>query len=146
LRELGEMLVEIEGQFAQRGLLDAATHREALDAFGGHGGDIQAVRSAGRLWGEARQAREAAEQRLATARAEEEYLRYALGELDALKPEPGEERRLAESRAFLQQREKLGEALEAALSELAGDRGAERAVGTALRPLERLREKLGERL
>jgi len=27
LRELGEMLVEIEGQFAQRGLLDAATHR-----------------------------------------------------------------------------------------------------------------------
>jgi DNA repair protein RecN (Recombination protein N) len=146
LRELGEMLVEIEGQFAQRGLLDAATHREALDAFGGHGGDIQAMQSAWRLWREARQAREAAEQRLATARAEEEYLRYALGELDTLKPEPGEERRLAESRAFLQQREKLGEALEAALSELAGDRGAERAVGTALRPLERLREKLGERL
>jgi len=146
LRALGEMLVEIEGQFAQRGLLDAATHREALDAFGGHGADLAALRTAWATWREARAAREAAEQRLAAARAEEEYLRHALGELDALKPEAGEEQTLADSRIFLQQREKLGEALEAALLELSGDRGADRAVNAALRPLERLREKLGPRL
>src|SRR5215468_1030929 len=146
LRELGEMLVEIEGQFAQRGLLDASTHREALDAFGGHGAERQTMQGAWRAWQEVRVAREAAEERLTTARREEDYLRHALGELDALKPERGEEQRLSASRAFLQQREKLGEALEAALLELAGDRGAERAVGTALRPLERLREKVGERL
>src|SRR5579885_846433 len=146
LRDLGEMLVEIEGQFAQRGLLDASTHRDALDAFGGYGAELAKMRTSWHRWREARQAREAAEQRLAKARADEDYLRHALGELDALKPERGEEQRLADSRAFLQQREKLGEALEAALIELAGDRGAERAVSTALRPLERLREKLGERL
>ena len=146
LREVGEMLVEIEGQFAQRGLLDAATHREALDAFGGHGAEIEALRARFGAWREAREARTAAEQRLAKARADEEYLRHALGELETLKPEIGEEQRLAESRGFLQQREKLGEALEAALAELAGERGADRAVNAALRPLERLRDKLGERL
>ena len=146
LREVGEMLVEIEGQFAQRGLLDAATHREALDAFGGHGAEIEALRVRFSAWREAREARAAAEQRLAKARADEEYLRHALGELETLKPEIGEEQRLAESRGFLQQREKLGEALEAALAELAGERGADRAVNAALRPLERLRDKLGERL
>lgn len=146
LREVGEMLVEIEGQFAQRGLLDAATHREALDAFGGHGAEIEALRASFRAWREAREARAAAEQRLAKARADEEYLRHALGELETLKPEIGEEQRLAESRGMLQQREKLGAVLEAALVELAGERGAERAVNAALRPLERLRDKLGARL
>jgi len=146
LREVGEMLVEIEGQFAQRGLLDPATHREALDAFGGCGAEVEALRARYRAWREAREARAAAEQRLAKARADEEYLRHALGELETLKPEVGEEQRLADSRGFLQQREKLGEALEGALAELAGERGAERAVNAALRPLERLRDKLGERL
>ncbi|HTS94776.1 MAG TPA: DNA repair protein RecN [Stellaceae bacterium] len=146
LREVGELLVEIEGQFAQRGLLDAGTHREALDAFGGHGAEVETLRAAFRTWRDARAARAAAEEQLAKARAEEDYLRHALGELETLKPEQGEEQRLAESRGFLQQREKLGEALEGALAELAGDRGAERAVNAALRPLERLRDRLGERL
>ncbi|HVM78120.1 MAG TPA: DNA repair protein RecN [Stellaceae bacterium] len=146
LREVGELLVEIEGQFAQRGLLDPATHREALDAFGGYGKEIETLRAAFRAWREAREARAAAEQRLTKARAEEDYLRHALGELETLKPEAGEEQRLADSRGFLQQREKLGEALEGALAELAGERGAGRAVNAALRPLERLRDKLGERL
>ena len=35
LRQLGDLLVEVQGQFESRGLLDAATHRGLLDAFGG---------------------------------------------------------------------------------------------------------------
>jgi len=146
LRQLGELLVEIEGQFAQRGLLDAATHREALDTYADAAGELARLSMAWRDWRAARGARAEAEERLARARADEAYLRHALDELDALKPQTGEEQRLAESRGFLQQRERLGEALEAALLELAGDRGAERAVNSALRPLERLRDKLGDRL
>ena len=38
LRELGDSLVEIQGQFEQRGLLDPATHRMILDAFAEHSG------------------------------------------------------------------------------------------------------------
>jgi len=146
LRQVGELLVEIEGQFAQRGLLDAETHRDALDAFAGLDASLRSLASAWRHWREAWRAHMAAEERLAKARADEEYLRHALAELDQMQPEPGEERRLAEQRGFLQQRERLGEALDAALVELAGERGAERAIGAALRPLERLREKTGERL
>src|SRR5205085_837074 len=36
LRELGDTLVEIQGQGEQRGLLDPATHRELLDASAEH--------------------------------------------------------------------------------------------------------------
>src|ERR1700722_12015779 len=35
LRELGALLVEVHGQHETVGLLDAATHRPLLDAFGG---------------------------------------------------------------------------------------------------------------
>src|SRR5205807_241465 len=40
LRQVGDMLVEIQGQFEQHGLLDPATHRDLLDAFGGYEGEL----------------------------------------------------------------------------------------------------------
>ncbi len=73
--------------------------------------------------------------RLAKARADEDYLRHALAELDALEPKPGEEVALADERALLMHREKLTEALDAALAELAGERGGERALASAERLL-----------
>jgi DNA repair protein RecN (Recombination protein N) len=141
LRQLGETLVEIEGQFAQRGLLDPASHRAALDDFGGHGAAAEAVATAWRAWRRLIEEREAAAAALARTKAEEDYLRHALAELDALEPRPGEEIELAERRALLANREKLAEALDAAAAELAGDRGAERGLFAAARHLERLRDK-----
>ena len=46
LREIGNTLVEIEVQFASRGLLNSATHRGALDAFAGLDSDRAKVASA----------------------------------------------------------------------------------------------------
>src|SRR5262249_51951169 len=51
LRQLGDGLVEIVGQFEQHGLLDPATHAEMLDAHGGH--DTGAVAAAWRAWQDA---------------------------------------------------------------------------------------------
>src|SRR5262249_53869758 len=53
LKTVGAALVEIHGQHDERALVDAATHRRLLDAFGGL--DAQAVAT---LW-EERRAREA---------------------------------------------------------------------------------------
>src|SRR5437660_5413886 len=65
LKSLGAALVEIHGQHDERALVDAATHRALLDAFGGL--EPEAGRVA-RLWDDLR-AREA---ELATQRAEVE--------------------------------------------------------------------------
>jgi DNA repair protein RecN (Recombination protein N) len=146
LRQAGEMLVEIEGQFAQRGLLDPATHREALDAYGGYRPALADLAARWRDWQAIAQERAAAAAALASARAEEDELRHALAELDALEPRPGEETALAEERALLMNRERLLEALEAALGELSSERGGERALHAAARHLERLQEKAGGRL
>ena len=56
LKALGAALVEIHGQHDERALVDAATHRALLDAFGGLEGEAAEV---ARLWDE-RRAREAA--------------------------------------------------------------------------------------
>jgi len=146
LRQVGEALVEIEGQFAQRGLLDAATHREALDAYGVAASDLAALTAAWTSWRAAVAAHDAAAQRFKAAQAEEEFLRHAAKELEALEPKPGEETALAEERALLQNREKLTEALDAALAELAGERGGEHALQAALRQVERVKDKAGGRL
>jgi len=146
LRQAGEALVEIEAQFAQRGLLDPATHRAALDAYGVMAADLAAMVASWNSLRERLRAHQEAGENLARARAEEEFLRHALKELDELEPKPGEENALAEERALLMNRERLTEGLESALAELSGERGGERALNAAMRHLERLKDKSGGRL
>src|SRR4051794_23089462 len=141
LRELGDTLVEIQGQGEQRGLLDPATHRELLDALAEHGTGAVALVAAWRDWWAARETAEAAARRLAESRAEEDFLRHNHAELEALAPEGDEEERLATRRLLLQNAERLGEAISDAIGEIDGDAGAQRALARALRRLERGRER-----
>ena len=90
LRQIGDRLVEIQGQFDQHGLLDAGSHQGILDAFGGLGAEAAAVRAAHKDWQAAAATRVAAEQAMAAAAAEEDLLRHAVAELDALAPRAGE--------------------------------------------------------
>jgi DNA repair protein RecN (Recombination protein N) len=146
LRQLGELLVEVHGQFEQHGLLDPATHRDALDAHGGYQAETGRLAAAWHDWRRAEEEHAQAAAALARARADEDYLRHALAELAALDPRPGEEQNLAAERAVLQQRERLTEAIEGALGELGGERGGERALHAAQRQLERQRDRSGGRL
>jgi DNA repair protein RecN (Recombination protein N) len=138
LRELGDSLVEIQGQGEQRGLLDPATHRALLDAFAGQEG---ATAAPWREWREARERAAEAARRLAESQAEEDLLRHHHAELDALSPEGDEEERLGARRTLLQNAERLGEAVAEAIAEIDGDGGAQRALSRALRRLERARDR-----
>ncbi|WP_337996116.1 DNA repair protein RecN [Oleispirillum naphthae] len=141
LRGLGDLLVEVHGQFEAQGLLNPATHRALLDAFGVSPGLLSATAAAHAAWGEAKQAKAAASGRLARAKAEEEFLRHACDEMAALAPVPGEEETLAERRRVLQHGGRLIEAIEAAQAELGR---AEAPLSAAARALERARDAAGE--
>jgi DNA repair protein RecN (Recombination protein N) len=114
LQAIGRQLVEIHGQHDERALVDPATHRAALDAFGGHHGEVEAVAAAHAALVEAEAA--VARQRAAVeeAAAQEAFARHAVEELTALAPEPGEEAVLADRRQALMQLERaagdIGEA------------------------------------
>ncbi len=145
LRELGETLVEVHGQFDTHGLFDASTHCGLLDAWADLGRDATELARLHAEWRKCRNAVDEANETVARARAEEDYLRHALGELDELEPKEGEEKSLAEQRAILQGREKLAAALEEAAAEIGQHKGAEGALRAAQRALERAAPHAGGR-
>jgi DNA repair protein RecN (Recombination protein N) len=141
LKQFGETLLEIHGQFETHGLLNSGTHRGLLDAFAGLASVGQQTREAFKAWKEtadrARQAHAARER----ARAEEEYLRAAASELEDLAPKANEAERLAAERLQLQHREKIAEALNAATLHLDSERGALGALSQAGKAIARASDK-----
>ncbi|MFA6267511.1 MAG: DNA repair protein RecN [Pseudolabrys sp.] len=137
LKQLGSLLVEIHGQHDDRALVDAATHRTLLDAFGGIEDDAAKVAL---LWDARRSARDALDTHRAEierAQRESEYLRHAVGELDKLAPQAGEETSLAERRTIMMQSEKVAQDLRDAFDTIAGSNSAVPALAAAVRRLER---------
>ncbi|WP_127116176.1 DNA repair protein RecN [Shimia sediminis] len=135
LRLLSETLVELHGQHDDRGLLNPRGHRDLLDTFGVLETLRRDVKQAwDRLRG-ARKALAAARAAIEAVRAEEDFLRHAVSELDALDPQPGEEAELDSRRRLMQGAERVRESVGRAHGALGSD-GAEGAMGDALRWLE----------
>ena len=146
LREIGNTLVEIEVQFASRGLLNSATHRSALDAFGGLDSDRAKVASAFNDFHSAKDAHSVAQLELERSRMEEDWLRNAVEELEALEPRKDDERQLISDRALLMNFEKLTGSVTDALEELNSRDGANSRIATAHRSLSRIADKAEGRL
>lgn len=143
LRALSETLVELHGQHDDRGLLNPRGHRAMLDSFAGL--DLGPVRSAWAARRAAAQALTEAEDALRAARAEEEFLRHSVDELDKLAPEPGEEARLDIARRAMQGAERIrGDVARAA--QMLGADGAEGAMLDAGRWLEGVADRAEGRL
>ena len=126
--------------------MDAATHRGLLDSYGGHETLLAGVRKAYESWQACRKAEDDARAEAEAARRDEEFLRHALGELDKMAPQPGEEATLAEQRSFMQGGAKLTESLQAALNELTEGRAVVSALNAAHRLVDRAAAKAGDRL
>ncbi|MDO6458663.1 DNA repair protein RecN [Celeribacter halophilus] len=145
LRRLSEVLVELHGQHDDRGLLNPRGHRVLLDTFGGLEPQLAKTR---RLWKELAAARKAfatAEAEQAALKDEEEFLRHAVGEFDALAPEPGEEARLDAERRLMQSAEKIAADVAKAHQAISYD-GGEGMLSDALKWLEGAAEKADGRL
>lgn len=132
LRNLSDTLVELHGQHDDRGLLNPRGHRQMLDAFAQLGPQLEKSRIAWRALAAARKVLVLAEARVAEVRAEEDYLRHAVAELDALDPQQGEEADLDTQRRLMQAAEKIREDVVRA-NQAIGLQGAEGSVTDAVR-------------
>ena len=135
LRQLSETLVELHGQHDDRGLLNPRGHRAILDGFGGLEAEKAASRAAWARKTQAAKALAAAEAAMDAIRKEEDFLRHAVAELDALAPEAGEEASLDQRRRAMQGAEKIRSDVIRA-HEVLGNQGAESALSDALRWLD----------
>jgi len=105
LKQAGEMLVEIHGQFDTQTLLNPRVHRGLLDEYAGSMKDIAALETHWNEWRDARETLETKKADMERARAEEAYLRSALEQLDELSPKNDEEEKLVSLRTRLMKRE-----------------------------------------
>lgn len=140
LRQLSDVLVELHGQQDDRGLLNPRNHRDMLDDFGTLAAPRAHVAEAWRARSTAARRLEEAQTAFAAMQAEEEFLRHAVGELDALDPQPGEEATLDARRRLMQGAEKLREDVARASAALSLD-GAEGRISDARRWLDGVADK-----
>jgi DNA repair protein RecN (Recombination protein N) len=139
MRAIAHEIVEIHGQHEERALLEAASHRALVDAYGGLRDQVQAVRAAHRLLRAARDMHASEEARLDKARAEADFLRHAHDELAKLAPSGNEEEWLAERRTLMMQAEKVTADLRDAQEAIAGESSAVAGLAGVMRRLDRRR-------
>ncbi|NBX66394.1 MAG: DNA repair protein RecN [Proteobacteria bacterium] len=144
LRETGDRLVDIHGQFETRGLLDPKTHREMLDAFAG--ADTSKVERAYEAWKNAVTARDALLAKIEAAKRDQDYWQNACDELAKLDAKEGEEEVLLERRAMLAAREQISSTFAEAKVFLEDEGGAIPQINRAWKMLDRIAPKAGERL
>ncbi len=145
LRALSETLIELHGQHDDRGLLNPRGHRAMLDTYAGLGPKLAKVRSTWAALATARKTLSQTESALAEMRAEEDFLRHSVAELDKLDPQPGEDAELDARRRLMQGAERIRDDV-ARAHELLGGEGAEGALSDALRWLEGVTDNAGGQL
>ena len=143
LKKVGDLLVEIHGQFANHALLNPATHQDVVDHYGQLHGLKEETSLAYMSWQEKKKAYQKAVADLQKAKEEEEYLRHNVHELETLSPKEGEEKELAERRTFLQNSEKLLEGIKGAFQALTQNGEVDAHLRRAQFALEKNNEKAG---
>lgn len=141
MRDVGLLAVEIHGQHADRALVDTATHRALLDAYGGHGAETAATAGAHDALSEAERAVSRQRELVERARRDEDYARHVVAELEALSPGTGEETELADRRQHLMGLEKSADDIRDADDVLNGSSAPGPVLATLMRRLSRKSEE-----
>lgn len=145
LADIAQPLVAVHGQSDQHRLLQGSAQRDALDRFGGASVEQARTRYSdlhSSLVGVEHQLAEVTASQRERAR-EADQLRFGLGEIEAVAPEPGEDAALATEEARLGFADTLRAAAELAREALSSEQGAPDSLGTtgaARTQLESVRE------
>lgn len=137
LKQIGQRLVEIHGQHEERAMVDPATHRDLVDAFGGLSPQRNAVAEAHQAWRRAARELKDLKARVEQANKDADYLRSSVEELSQLAPQEGEEEELAGRRQTMMAAEKIATDLDEAYQVLAGQASPVPTLVSTMRKLER---------
>ncbi|NNE21781.1 MAG: DNA repair protein RecN [Rhizobiales bacterium] len=143
LKQVGGLLAEIHGQHDDRALMDAAGHRQLVDAYGGLEKQCALVGEAWAGWTAAREDLEAHEALISKAAADRDYLEHVAAELRDLAPQEGEEDTLAARRQMMMHAEQIADTVDEALQAFTRDGAFDARLNTALRKLEKRRDQAG---
>jgi DNA repair protein RecN (Recombination protein N) len=134
LKEIGEYLIEIHGQFDR--LLSQSHHRMVLDEFGMLEDLLKEIKEAHASWKESLKILESTQEEIKKTEENREYSAFCLDELQKINPLLNEEELLLEKRSFLMNHEKLKNGIQGALQELVEKSNVEQAFNTAYRLIQ----------
>ena len=138
LRQVGEYLIEIQGQFSSSGLLDSSKHIDILDSYGDLGDKVKLCKQSFAKWKQAEKLLTEAKEESLRLSSEEEYLRHIYEELEEASPRLGEEEELIKRRSILMNAEKISENLNTLLQALQGSGGSISNLRIAEKSVEHL--------
>ena len=142
LKSIGDILVDIHGQFETYGLLNPAIHQAVLDNYTGSSHQLVKVAEAYAAWKDIRRQIDEAKEQARIAAANESFLKTAVDDLEKLAPQSGEETDLVEKRKRIQNRDAVLEALSFASEALGGEGGADMMLAQAEKKLMRQADKI----
>ncbi|MAS87693.1 MAG: DNA repair protein RecN [Micavibrio sp.] len=145
LKEVGETLIEIHGQFETHGLLDPKTHRDILDGYALLQADTDILSKAWQTWKTAQKELAAIEAKIAQVGEEKNYLKDSIEDLENLNPQEGEDEALSAKKTFLLNREAILQAMQSANQAMTANAGAEDRIHQACKALEKVADKGGEK-
>ncbi|MEM9469950.1 MAG: DNA repair protein RecN, partial [Pseudomonadota bacterium] len=143
LRQAGEFLIEIHGQFDNQRLFDSTAHVGFLDAYADNQQDLNNLRAKWQSWRTAREEKNRLQEKREVIKEEEEYLRQSLHDLDALAPEQGEEESLTVLKNKLKNLTQLKESSSIAASDI---EEIQAVTGNIWRVLEKIRPESDQAL
>lgn len=123
LKQIGDILVEIHGQFANHALLNPSTHRDALDAFGvatipDYAQLLSRTHDAYIAYHNAKKKLDDLQKTLEKSASDRDFLTHNVNELSALGVQVGEEEQLASQRTSMMNAEKDSAILSDAIAAL----------------------------
>jgi len=142
LKEIGELLVEIQGQFDAHGLMQPSSHKQFLDLFANHPALLKVVGEKFLYWEKCKNRFEAAKFELKQSTEEQEFLEFSLNELEALSIKDNEEEELVQLRSSLINAERNIELINSSIGYLSGDKGAAIILSNVQRSLDRISIKI----
>lgn len=111
LKKIGELLVEIHGQYDTHSLLNPQTHLFLLDSYAAHSDLVENVRNCWEKFNHKKKSLQQAYTEIDAARREEDFYRESLEDLDALSPQEGEEDKLTALRTRLMRKEQISKSI-----------------------------------
>ncbi len=139
LKQIGDMLVEIHGQFANHTLLNQNTHMDVLDRYAGHIEKITKTKEAFKHWQEIKKQKIIEQETLEQAKKDEEFLRFSVGEIESLNPAIDEVEELENKKMILMNTQKLTENINQAMVIL-NNENPEQLLGNVLSFLEKAQQ------
>ena len=139
LSEITDYLIELQGQFEDRGLLNIKTHLYLLDTYSNHNHLLETTRKSYNKLTELQQSINKTKIHVKAINDDNEWIKESFDQLQLLDPKLGEEDKLNQTKLFLNNREKIFISINQAKLIIDEEQGIEDLVNKLIKTFDKVK-------